>query len=130
MDIFEAAKRIDGREYRSEVSKELAQELKENRLVAVFGYSDDVMVFEGAINDEFYETTYVTKDGVLENSCEDDDCPYFAKLKKSAKMVVPKWAEEDGISWIYETEIPHATFNIMEDGDIYCRGIVFSLDNL
>ena len=30
-------------------------------------------------------------------------------------------------AWQYETEIPHATFEILEDGDKYCRGIVFDL---
>ena len=34
------------------------------------------------------------------------------------------------VSWSYLTDIPHKTFDIMEDGEIYCRGIVFSLDDL
>lgn len=32
-----------------------------------------------------------------------------------------------GYSWIYQTDIPHATFEIVEGDDPYCRGIVFAL---
>ena len=36
----------------------------------------------------------------------------------------------DGISWAYKTEIPHETFFMHEDGQIYCRGIVFFKSDL
>ena len=34
------------------------------------------------------------------------------------------------IPWTYETNIPHAEFVMYEDGDPYCRGIVFSMDSI
>ena len=34
------------------------------------------------------------------------------------------------ITWTYETDIPHETFMIYEDGDSYCRGIVFSINDI
>jgi hypothetical protein len=37
------------------------------------------------------------------------------------------WAEEGDYSWTYATEIPHATFEVIEDDGPYCRGIVFAL---
>ena len=39
------------------------------------------------------------------------------------------WGEE-GYSWTYETAIPHATFEILEDEEKYCRGIVFDIKDL
>lgn len=34
------------------------------------------------------------------------------------------------ITWAYVTEIPHETFMVYEDGESYCRGIVFSIDDV
>jgi hypothetical protein len=50
-------------------------------------------------------------------------------LKDSAPKIEAVW-DRDGFSWVYETKIPHATFIIKEDDDNYCRGIVFSIDDL
>ncbi len=40
--------------------------------------------------------------------------------------------DENGqlITWTYKTDIPHETYMIYEDGEPYCRGIVFSIENL
>ena len=37
---------------------------------------------------------------------------------------------DEPCSWKYETEIPHATFRIMESGELYCVGIVFDIQSL
>jgi hypothetical protein len=41
------------------------------------------------------------------------------------------WDPEDiDASWKIETEIPHETFDIMEDGELFCRGVVFHVDDV
>lgn len=133
MNAQEMAAALNGREYRNETTKadELAAE--ENGLVIVFGASDDLMEFRGAVNDEIgaWEgaIAYFTTTGLLVNDCNDEDCPYFAKLQEGAATVDAKW-DADGYSWVYETAIPHATFDILEDGEKYCRGIVFALKDV
>jgi len=108
--------------------------MKANRLVAVFGGSDDLIEMRGAVNDEVGaynggEACFNVQ-GLLQNDCENDNCPHFAKAKVLAPTVHALWCEEDGFSWTYLTDIPHETFLIMEDDETYCRGIVFSLDRL
>jgi len=126
----EAAARINGNEYRHEIPPGLAQVLKDAGLVAVYGASDDLMEFEGAIRDEVgcYDggIAYLTGAGMLSNDCDNDDCPHFAKMKEAATTIQAKWNDR-GFSWTYETKIPHAKFVIKEDGDTYCEGIVFAL---
>lgn len=126
----EAATKIDGGEYRKEISKEMADALRESGLVAVYGASDDLMEFEGAIRDEVgcYDggTAHLTPNGLLTNDCDDDNCPHFKRSKKKAAVIKAKW-DEGGFSWRYETEIPHAKFVIKEDDENYCEGIVFRL---
>lgn len=60
----------------------------------------------------------------------DDEIAEYVQRKKLAKTVEALWSAEHGYSWTYKTAIPHATFEVMEGGDRYYRGIVFSLADL
>lgn len=130
----EAAAALDGGEYGNEGSSELFQAMKAAGLVAVFGASDDLMEFRGAINDEVgcYNggTAYLTSEGLLENPCE-DGCPYFEKVKKSAATIDAIW-DSGGYSWQYAVAGIHSTagFVIKENGEPYCEGIVFDLGDV
>jgi hypothetical protein len=128
----EAAARLDGNQYREEGSRELFAAMKEAGLVAVFGASDDLMEFRGAIDDEIgaYDgtTAYLSPAGRLQNDCDNDRCPHFERAKETAPFIEAVWSPEaENMSWLYRTSIPHATFLIKEDDDTYCRGIVFAL---
>ena len=48
----ELAEKLNGMEYRTDIPKELIEQAKENGLVVVYGYSDDLIEFEGAFYDE------------------------------------------------------------------------------
>jgi hypothetical protein len=127
----EAASKLDGDKYGHEGTPELFKEMKDAGLVAVFGASDDLMEFRGAIHDEVgcYDggTAYLTSSGLLTNDCENDECPHFAKLKQRAATIEAVWGC-NGYSWQYDTAIPNpARFTIMGDGEPYCEGIVFKL---
>ena len=127
---------LDGRDIDHEIACFEEKLAKEAGLVVVYGYSDDIAVFVGAINDEVscYDggEIYIDKSGIMQepdllNSC--NGCPYFQKAKEDGKLIKAVWGN-NGISWTYETTIPHSTFEIMEDGEVYCRGIVFKLSDL
>jgi hypothetical protein len=130
----EIAASINGNQYRAEVSKEIEVQAKAAGVVIVFGASDDLMEFRGAISDEVgaYDggTGYVTREGLLQNECEDEDCPHFNKIKQATAKIEAFWDDNvsgDDFTWTYKTAIPHATFEIFDEGDKYCRGIVFNL---
>jgi hypothetical protein len=132
----EAAAQLDGTEYDFKFSsgqpfKELYAKMKAEGLVAVFGESDDLVEFRGAIHDElgaFNGTTaYLTDDGLVQNDCSADDCPHFERKKETARIIDALWCDEDEASWTFKTTIPHVTFNIVENGTVFCRGIVFRL---
>lgn len=135
MDPKEAAKKLDGCEYGAEGSDEFFRAMRDAGLVAVFGYSDDNVEFRGAISEEVgaYDGTkvYLTRAGLLQNQCEDTACPYHAAQEGNAQtagaFIDALWAEEEPFSWTYKTAIPHETFIVKEDGEPYCRGIVFRL---
>lgn len=133
MDKSELASALNGREYREEITKQESSMARANGLVVVFGASDDLMEFRGAINEELSAwegaTAYVNADGLLQNECDNERCPYARKIADQSKSIKQIW-DRDGYSWIYETDIPHSTFEVVEGEEKYCRGIVFSLADL
>lgn len=132
MNIEQAAKELDGGEYGNEGSKDLFGRMKDAGLVALFGASDDNVEIRGAVDDEIGAFQGVTLDftsaGLLKSECDEgEECPYFKKLLDDAKPVEALWCDEEDFSWTFRTTIPHATFVINEDGEPFCRGIVFAL---
>lgn len=136
MTAKEFADLLSGRDYMNEITQGEEEQAKAAGLVVVFGYSDDNMEFHGAIDAEVgcYDggTVYITRDGVLSDpDCDSDDCPYFAAAKKSATSIEAVWHDNGpGPSWTYETDIPHETFEILDEGEPWCIGIVFSVEDL
>ena len=126
----EAAAELNGKQYLKEGSREFFRDMEEHGLVAIFGASDDLMEIDGAVSEEVgaYNggKAYFNKDGLVENKCVNDRCPYHAKALESAVPVHAIW-DDGGFSWRYETTIPHSKFVIKEDDENYCEGIVFAL---
>lgn len=135
MTAKELAEMLSGRKYGVEITSEEKRTAKDAGLVVVYGYSDDNVEFSGAIDEEVgaYEDTtiYLTKDGLLEEpACSDAEnctCPYFEVAKKAAKAITAIWCDGEGPSRVFSTDIPHETFTVMEDGEPWCTGIVFSM---
>lgn len=130
MNAQELASLLNGREYTREVMPDEAFNARNDGLVIVFGASDDLMELRGATDDEIDcyggGTAYLTSAGILRNECDEDNCPYFCQIKSKAATIKAIF-DRDGYTWVYETDIPHHTFDVMEDGNKYCRGIVFAL---
>lgn len=131
---------LDGREYGNEITKDEVAQAKAAGLVVVFGYSDDNVELRGAIDEEIgaYEgtTLRITPSGLLPNfeTLRDNDTEesefeaHFQRKAQGFRDIKAVWAPP-GIasSWVYETEIPHATFTVKEGEDTFCIGIVFAL---
>ncbi|AVH38024.1 hypothetical protein AL532_17590 [Pseudomonas monteilii] len=133
----ELAAQLNGLEYPTRIPGALIVEAQSAGLVILCGASDDLMEFYGARREEIgcYDggTAFVDADGVLpDRDCLDGDeeLAEYVQRQKSAKSIEALWCKEDGYSWTYKTEIPHATFEVVEDEEPYCRGIVFALADL
>lgn len=128
----ELAAKLSGCQYTHEIDESTMRMADKDGLVVVFGASDDLIEFRGAIYDGLtvYDggTAFLTKEGLLINECRDSKCPYFEREKDKARRIMATWG--DNPAWTYQTDIPHATFDVMEDGEVYCRGIVFDIKDL
>lgn len=140
MTAKDLAKLLDGREYRSEITDLELIAATQSGLVVVFGVSDDLVRFKGAIADELgaYERgkVLITKDKVfdselIESAKSDIDNTVVDMFQiKPHKSIEVVWNNHSGPCWFYKTDIPHETFMIHEDGELYCEGIVFSVNDL
>jgi hypothetical protein len=128
------AELLNGREYRYEITDKEAVEASNSGLVVVFGASDDLMEMRGAIYEEFgcYEGGDIlfTKKGKevtdeLKEKIEEIEEELDIKINVPVNKITASY-----YPWTYETNIPHSTFDVMEDGEVYCKGIVFSITDL
>lgn len=134
-DQFAAS--LSGREYPFDLTEDEQALAKATGLLVIFGASDDLMQLRGVARDEAcrYDGGVVLIDakGSLpeRDDIEDDaDVKDFFAREPLAKRVHALWCQETGYSWTYATEVPHATFEIEEDGAPYCRGIVIDVADL
>lgn len=139
----ELAIRLNGRPRRNEIAKDEEHQAKAERLLVVFGASDDLCELRGVINDEVgaYEgcTLLISKTGLLMPAIDRDDIDVLEKhnvLKyvldqhDGAVKINVSWCSSPEYSWTVETDTPHATFDIYEDSHKFCRGIVLDLKEL
>jgi len=130
----ELAEKLDGNEYGDIVPEYLHCAAKEEGLVIVYGASDDLVEFQGAIDDEVAAynggTVYLNRFGLLINRCKDDLCPYFKQIQDEAERIEAVWSDTGKPCWTFETTIPHETLRVMEGGEVFCIGIVFSMKDL
>lgn len=139
----ELAKQLHGADMLNIVPEELVKVAKENNLVILYGYSDDLLELEGAIHDEVDAwngvTIHLSKKGLSFPSCDDEDCCCNLQSDPEGKPVsayTQKVGEE--YYWMIDTKIPHASFDILDKRETdmvpiiqkFCKGIVIDLKEI
>jgi hypothetical protein len=132
------AEMLNGRQMGHEITKAEAAKARQNGLLVVFGYSDDNAEFRGIFEDEIGccdgDTIIVTQNGITIPP-DRDEREVLAKfgvleqVKNAGKKIEAVWGKGD-YSWTYKTSLPHATFDIMEGAEKFCRGIVIDSKDL
>ena len=132
----EFAKRLDGRQYRHEVTSDEETEAGFHHLLVLFASSDDLLEMRGTINDEIgaYNGTHikVSRDGKFFSSKyeveQERQSVNFLKTK-GYKIVGParinvelKWSDTH---WVVRSDAENqAPFQIFEDDRIFGYGLV------
>lgn len=136
----ELAARLTGREYGHEITKEECALARDAGLLVLFGYSDDNLELRGAVHDEVGaygcddgRNYLVTTAGVLEEWDKYDDKKkeeareWFRRESLPRAVVNVRWGGFSGWSWEITPDVPHATFEIRDGDEKFCRGAVVSL---
>lgn len=129
------AKILNGRQYAEEITEQEHEIAKENGLLVAFGYSDDNLELRGILYDEYgaYEGTcrYFKLDSngkleVIEHDHAEPEPSTIPYLKIEAQWIPPDLDS----SWLITANVPHATFDIFEDDNLFCRGIVIQMSDI
>lgn len=136
---------INGRSYRNEMYEVEEQIAKESGLVVIFGGSDDLVEFRGAIYDEidaFDGAHFIIATPGTEIPVDEDEETY-RKAKELEVVPIEKesttkknrfeavWLpNEPKCYWLIKTNLPHSTFDIMADGELFCRGVIIDVLDL
>lgn len=128
MKLKEFAEMLNGKEYGyPQFTEAELQIAKDNGFVIVCGASDDLMEFNGAIYDEggcFDEgRVYFDANGVNQEGEERANCIQAVWSNGVNRNGVPA-------TWTYKTDIPCERFDVFEGDDLYCEGLVFSVEDL
>ena len=138
------AEMLNGREYREEITLKECKAAEENGLVVIFGASDDLVEFRGVIYDEIGAwdgCEFAIATPGTEIKCTEEDKYYRAKKLEVVEFESGKQIDENKFealwspdeldcSWLIKTTVTHASFDILEDGELYCRGVVIDIKDL
>ena len=140
----ELANILNGRQYGEEMTDEDHLQAKENGLLVCFGDTYDFLELRGIMDYGvrifgggsifLYKNKY-QKFAFLEESSYDEIKEILEDY--NLDFILPKipikiqWCPEElDCSWLITTDIPHATFDIYDDEELYCRGIVLELSDI
>ena len=156
--IEDLAQLLDGNEYRDELYNEyginVSDICKNNKWVIIYGASDDLIEFNGFIDDEdgawdgalcklvkpgdFYlknedEETYKKSKNYKFVPISENELNIIKNNNYKDTCVVEQlWCPDDSeASWQVNVKgVPFARFNIMEDEELYCEAAVIDLSSL
>lgn len=136
------AQLLNGRQYGDEITREEEKLAREHGLLVCFGASDDLLEFRGIVYDEvgMYNgglAFLVKKKGDKIDIMSEYDFNEAQKIINGNNLsfelpkvkIIAEWYPNDlKCAWRIKSDLPHATFDIMEDDELYCRGIVIEKD--
>jgi len=144
MNKKELAALLNNRKYKNIITEEEKKLASDNDLVVVYGYSDDVVEITGAFDTEAYDMIRMDSDGILpdrkelfdidpEDDSNDEAILDFLKRKNGSVCLYGNYKsywtfsfKKRGVSFYPAVE----TFNIYDECELYCIGVVFHVDDL
>lgn len=132
----EFANMLNGRQYDKGMTREEKKLAKDSGLVVAIGASDDLLDLYGAINDEIpafqgVEANFTSKGVYIEWMDKTEIKNLVSKgwtPPSTAFTIKAEWCPKNlDTSWRITSSLPYASFDIMEDDELFCRGCVFNL---
>lgn len=135
--LKEFARKLDDLEFNDFEPSIMFAEAKERGIVILYNIHPMTCVLKGAIHSE--TDCYVGKIAFIDSTgfsrrfyFTDPEERFSYKNWKENKDIEfrIKCNSEGNPYWRYETKIPHEKFDVYEDGELFCEGIIFYADEL
>lgn len=135
---------LNGRQYQSEINRDEELIARKSGLLVVFGASNDLVEFRGVLQDEVgaYKSTAIQLSPTCEVIDHSNICDYDGLIlrgwtpPKSVCEINAEWCPENFEGswriWAFSEHVSniYSTFNIMEDDQLYCQGIVIDWNKI
>jgi hypothetical protein len=130
------AEKLNGIEYPANEIYRANKDIKADGLIIAYGMSDDLLEFVGCIGDEVGawegQTVKLTPKPSIFNADENKETFEYKSMEIAQfPRITAIWGPRDKgnkvwASWDISTDLPvYEVFNIMEDGELFGRGIIF-----
>ncbi len=129
MTVSEWAGYLNGRGVSWVLYPDEIKDVKKDGLVIAWVPSDNFLQFEGEITEEEW-VPFEGRLWIAPNKCLTKDFTH-PELPEIKPVFCPK--NKYGTvyaTWEILTAIPHETFNILDDGETYCIGVVFKWNDV
>ena len=144
----ELAKILNGRQYGEEMTDEDHLQAKENGLLVCFGDTYDFLELRGIMDygvrifgggsiflyknkDQKFSFLGESNYDEIKEILEDYNLDFILPKIPIKIQWSPNWRPNElDCSWLIKTNIPHATFDLMKNEELYCRGIVLELSDI
>lgn len=131
MTPAELARTINGRQYLYELTAQERGLASAFQLVVVCGRSTDLVLFDGVWDlllpcpggDIFIVSAQRAQSA---RSADAERC----RTTVGGGRFLRTLREHQGYTWAYRTRIPHSQFDVLIGDAKYCRGVIFTLENL
>lgn len=132
MNKKQLAQVLNGRVYGKITTAEESRQARKSGLVVVYGHSDDGVVLTGAIDAEISayggKMIRLSRPGRI---LKKKEVEVLINHDVPIRTITAHWAPPDPpASWLITADFPAEPFDIYEDGELFCRGIVFHMDDL
>lgn len=116
------------------ILKDIKEVLKANNITIIYGASDDLVEFEGAIYDECSEgdTILFDSNGVHKNTCDcGEECPNYI-TPSHVKYVIGSFADVINTThlWSFETDAPFTGILYKDSEGYECEALVIDLKDI
>lgn len=120
--IREIKNLIDGTHYRSKLDSIAVSLARTNGIVIMYGESDDILSFQGVIDDEAGAYNGLSYKGLEFNEA----FPKDIKELMTNHQIELIWHDEGQKSWSFKVDerSKFERFNIMEDGEVFSEGLI------
>lgn len=119
--------KLNNIDYMDMIPSDILKQAKENNILVLFGGSDDLFEIRGAITEELsaYEG-FTYKD--VENDPDIDKELRDILVENKIELI---WCPDDERSWAFKLSIDskYETFDILEDGEIFCTGVILDISS-
>lgn len=119
---------LNGFNIEDSFTRSIVKLAKNNDLVILSSLGNDTVILSGAITDEF---DLIHGGQIFLEKENNEYIPYTRNNPdKTRKKIEAFWEEYGYYKWKFLTLIKHSSYNLNRKGNVFCKGIIFNINDI